>query len=293
MQRHPSLNLHAAVVLFALSGLFGKWLTLAPEWIVLGRTLFAAIALSAYIGFSTKQRFVIYQDDYWRFAITGLLLAGHWFSFFLAIQLSSVGFGLLMFASFPLFTALLMPLFNQGKLSVHTLVQSLLVIGGISLLTKNIAAHKAGYFALSAGLFSALSFAVLILLNKKLVTKYHACTIAWAQNVMATVILLPVMLIFSQTPEFTANNILLVILLGVIFTAFSHTLLNSALAVVSAFYASIAISLEPVYGVLAAAWLLAEPLSWQMLLGGGLIVSISFYQAWLNRKTVTPDTNTK
>ena len=282
-RNYPNLRLHIAVVLFALSGLFGKWLTLTPEWIVLARTLFATLALTLYIGYLSPQRFKINRVDYWRFVITGVLLSCHWFSFFLAIQLSSVSFGLLVFASFPLFTAILTPIFNQGQLTLHTLIQSILVIVGVSFLLADITHYQAGYLALGAGLFSAFSFAVLILMNKSVVKRYHASTMAWAQNLVATMVLLPILLFFTELPELNTQNIGLAILLGVVFTAFAHTLLNSSLAVISAFYASIAISLEPVYGVLAAAWLLAEPISLTMVLGGGLIISISFYQAWLNK----------
>ena len=46
--RHRSslLQVHAAVVLFGLAGLFGKWLALAPVFIVLGRVLFGSLALA-------------------------------------------------------------------------------------------------------------------------------------------------------------------------------------------------------------------------------------------------------
>ena len=39
------IALHGAVLLFGLSGLFGKWLDLPPVLIVLGRTAVAAVAL--------------------------------------------------------------------------------------------------------------------------------------------------------------------------------------------------------------------------------------------------------
>jgi len=46
--RHRSslLQVHAAVVLFGLAGLFGKWLVLAPVFIVPGRVLFGSLALA-------------------------------------------------------------------------------------------------------------------------------------------------------------------------------------------------------------------------------------------------------
>jgi len=40
------IALHAAVALFAMAGLFGKWLALSALAIVLGRTLVAALSLA-------------------------------------------------------------------------------------------------------------------------------------------------------------------------------------------------------------------------------------------------------
>ncbi len=46
MKRHGLLEIHIAVILFGLSGLFGKLLTLPPLVIVFGRTFFAFLTLS-------------------------------------------------------------------------------------------------------------------------------------------------------------------------------------------------------------------------------------------------------
>ena len=45
-QRSALVSLHAAVLLFGFAGLFGKWLALSPELIVLGRTIVASTASS-------------------------------------------------------------------------------------------------------------------------------------------------------------------------------------------------------------------------------------------------------
>ena len=44
-KRKNLLEIHAAVVLFGLAGLFGKWLIFSPVLIVLGRVFFASLAL--------------------------------------------------------------------------------------------------------------------------------------------------------------------------------------------------------------------------------------------------------
>src|SRR5207249_4149971 len=91
------------VLLFGFAGLFGKWLDLPPIFIVLGRTIVAAIALAALrvIRHDARPAF----DP--RLVATGATLALHWVAFFTAIQVASVAIGLLGFASFPLFVLVL------------------------------------------------------------------------------------------------------------------------------------------------------------------------------------------
>ena len=92
-------SVHVAVMLFGVAALFGKWLALPPWAIVLGRTTVASVALGALL---LIRREAFGRGD-WRLAANGAILALHWVAFFRAIQVSSVGIGLLGFASFPLF----------------------------------------------------------------------------------------------------------------------------------------------------------------------------------------------
>src|SRR5215212_9447572 len=102
-RRGALIGLHSAVLLFGIAGLFGKWLVLAPLWIVLGRTTVAAIALGV-VRIMQRNRHPPFDV---RLIATGAVLALHWVAFFAAIQIANVATGLLGFASFPLFVLLL------------------------------------------------------------------------------------------------------------------------------------------------------------------------------------------
>ena len=109
-------EIHLAVLLFGLAGLFGKWLALSPVIIVLGRVFFASVALALLFLF-TKQSLRIYpRKNYLLLFLLGLILSIHWISFFKSIQVSTVAVGLLSYSIFPVFTAFLEPLFFKEKL---------------------------------------------------------------------------------------------------------------------------------------------------------------------------------
>ena len=90
-KRHGLIEIHIAVLLFGLAGLFGKFLFLTPLVIVFGRTFFAALTLSAILFYSKIRIRPKSIQDFTVLILLGIILAIHWTTFFHAIQISSKG----------------------------------------------------------------------------------------------------------------------------------------------------------------------------------------------------------
>jgi len=99
-KKQSLLEIHAAVVLFGLAGLFGKWLTFSPFIIVLGRVFFASLALFLFFLFSRQSMRISPTKNYAVFILLGLILAVHLVAFFHSIQISTVAIGLLSYSVF-------------------------------------------------------------------------------------------------------------------------------------------------------------------------------------------------
>ncbi|HGY11058.1 MAG TPA: EamA family transporter, partial [Desulfobacterales bacterium] len=126
------IQIHIAVFLFGFAGLFGKFLSCSPLYIVFGRTFFAFIALFFYAKFVSKIKLSISSKSSGLFFILqGILLAVHWWSFFLSIQISSVAVGLVTFSTFPLFVTFMEPLFFKEKLEIKNIILAAVVFIGI------------------------------------------------------------------------------------------------------------------------------------------------------------------
>lgn len=125
------------------------------------------------------------------------------------------------------------------------------------------------------GLASGFTYAVLSMLNRKYVKAYSSLVIAFYEQLAATLVLIP--FLFLQKPVFHPKNILLLILLGTVFTAVSHSLFIGGLKNVKTQTAGIISSLEPVYGIIFAAVLLREIPALRELLGGIIILGTVFY----------------
>lgn len=275
----PYFQLHLAVALFGLAGLFGRWLNLHPILIVQGRTSFAALGLLLFLLFSRgfeKGSLSYYRNT----AILGLVLAFHWFAFFKAIQLTSLALALLSFASFPLFTLMLEWLLGKERILKFDFLLVLLSLAGTFLIIPN-DVNSPNFRGVIWGLASGLSFALMTVLNRSLVQNIKALRLAFHQNAFAALFLLG----FSMQLDlsFTATEISLLVLLGLVFTALSHSLFVNALKSVKAKTASLIAALEPVYGIIAAYFLFTEFPSIQSILGGALIISAGLISQFRNQ----------
>ena len=262
--------LHSAVLLFALSGLFAKWLNMPAITIVIGRSFFAVIALLLFILVLKKQQLTLTGKATVALLLTGLVLAFHWTSFFYAIQVSSVAIGLITFATFPVFVSFLEPIFFKESFQWQSLIQALLTIVGIGLILPLDNFNAEVTSGVVWGISSALSFALLTTLNRKFVKNISAKQVALYQNAFACLLLLPYL--FFNPISISVEQLSILVLLGVVFTAFAHSLFNYALKKVKAQTASIAVSLEPIYGIIAAYFLLNENINLMMFFGGTIVI---------------------
>ena len=276
-KRYGLLEIHLAVLLFGLAGLFGKLLPLSPFIIVLGRTFFASLALSAALFHSKTRIRPKSNKDLIVLIFLGILLAIHWTTFFHAIQVSTVAVGLLTYSTFPIFVTFMEPWFFKEHLRRFDILTAVTVVLGLTLVIPSFDFRNNITQGAFWGTVSGFTFAVKSILNRKYVgTELITCY----QNWMATLALLPFLFFinFSIQPM----DILLLAVLGVFCTALAHVLFVKSLIHIKTQLASITACLEPVYGILFAFALLGEIPALRTILGGGIILG-TIAMASINR----------
>lgn len=274
------ISILVALPFVSLTGLFGKFLTISPLLIVQGRSIFAFGTLLIALVFMRKKLFFKdYREWIW-LMVSGSILGIHWIAFFEAIQVSTVAIGLLSFASYPLFTTLLEPLFFKEVLRRKNVVAALIVICGLAIMATsseepNAIISGSVIQGLLWGLLAGFGFSVLTLLNRGYVRNHSPLLLTCWQNGFAALVLLPWSL--SESWMISGKEWSLLFILGVICTVGGHTLLINGLRHVKAQIASLLIAgLEPVGAIVFALFLLGEIPSLQTLLGGLLIVGTTF-----------------
>jgi drug/metabolite transporter (DMT)-like permease len=269
------VQVHAAVLLFGLAGLFGKWLTLPPVLIVFGRVVFAALALLAA---ALLARLPLPRPSFrglLTFAGLGVLLAVHWTTFFQSIQKAGVAVALITFSTFPVFVALLEPALFRERWRAADVLLALLALAGVAILVPGAELGDEVTEGACWGVASGLTFALLSLLNRQLLRRHGSITIALYQDAFAALALLP--LAARDWPAWTLHEVALLLILGVLCTAVAHALFIAGLRGLTTRTASMITCLEPVYGTLLAALFLRELPTVRTLLGGVLILSVAFY----------------
>ncbi len=210
------------------------------------------------------------RKDLLMLALSGAILALHWYSFFVAIQVSTVAIGLLAFSTFPLFVTFLEPFVFGERLHRYDVITALVVVAGLILVTPNWDISNHLTQGVLWGVFAAFTYAVLSLLSRSYVRVYPALTVALYQQAFAALCALPFALRWQGVP--TGRDILLLIVLGVVFTGFAQGLAVASLRHLRAQTVGVAFGLEPVYGILFAWLLLKEQPAARTLCGGFLIL---------------------
>ena len=271
-----------ALPFVSLTGLFGKFLSHSPLLIVQGRTVFAFGTLLLALLILRKKIIFSSYLEWLRLVLCGVILGLHWIAFFKSIQLSTVAIGLLTFASYPLFTTFLEPIFFQEKLSKRNISGVFIVICGLALMATSPSENSDSMLSESVidgvmwGLGGGLGFELLTLLNRDYVRHHSPLLLTCWQNGFAAIILLPWSL--AESWILTTTDWALLFVLGVICTVGGHALLINGLRNVQAQTASMLIAgLEPVCAIIFALFLLGEIPSLQTLLGGVLIVSTTVF----------------
>jgi drug/metabolite transporter (DMT)-like permease len=268
---------HVAVALFGLAGLFGKWLAISPAAIVFGRSLIAGIVLALLVAWQRTGRF----GPTWGLAANGVVLAVHWVTFFAAIQVATVAIGLLGFASFPLFVLVLESGLHGRRWHAADAAMALLAVAGLALLVPEFDIASRALQGLLLGVLSGFTFALLAVRNRTLAAGFPAPVVALWQNVFAALCLLPVLAWQRGAgAPVTLSVIALLLLLGVLCTALAHTLFIASMKHLSAHTASVIAALEPVYGMILAAWLLREIPDLRTCAGAVLIVVAALVASW-------------
>jgi drug/metabolite transporter (DMT)-like permease len=277
------LWLHFVVLLFGLTGIFGKLIE-APSFVLVWYRV--AIAIVAVFIFFKLKKTPFLLDKKWllRSLGVGVIVAVHWITFFESIKQSNVSVALICFSSTTLFTALIEPFFFKRKIKVYEILLGLVIIGGLSFIFTVELQYKLGILL---SIFSAFLASLFTVINGVFVKQQDAKVISFYQLIGCLLLVSIYSLVVSGVSlapyKLNLNDVVWVLILGVVCTAFAYIASVHVMKQLSPFTVTISVNLEPIYSILLAVaiWPQSETMSLSFYIGSAIVLMAILANAYL------------
>lgn len=249
------VQLHIFVFLAGLTGSLGYLIKLNGLVLVFYRILITVLCLWG-ISLFKKNKHQYSLTTQLSLLGTGMIIAMHWVCFYQSIKLANVSIALVCFSSTSLFTSLLEPLWEKGKIKVVEILISSLSLLGIYLIFHFDTQYQLGILV---GLCSSLFAAIFTIINKRFTHHIDIKTIQSYEMTGGLLFLIPFIVVYAIKTKFNIIGLLptsmdwfWLSILAIACTVWSTHLMLSALKQISAFTLNVTLNLEPVYGILLA-----------------------------------------
>ncbi|MDH5659531.1 MAG: DMT family transporter [Gammaproteobacteria bacterium] len=272
------IAVHSAVLIFGLTALFSKLISLTALEITLLRSIFAALIIALLFLWQRTSLSLNNSKDYGIVILLGVLLAIHWVTYFHAMQVSSIAVGVIALYTFPIITVFLEPLFHGENPHIKDIISALAVLIGIYLLVPEFSLSNETTQGLLWGIFSAFFFALRNIVQGHYFKGYTARHSLFYQTLITFFVLLPFS--YGVIPEVTNAQWGQLLVLGLFFTALPHTLFAFSLMNLKAKTVSLVACVQVVYATIFAALILSEWPQLSTIIGGGIVVSAAMYESY-------------
>ncbi|NPV59194.1 MAG: EamA family transporter [Actinobacteria bacterium] len=269
------LLIAGAAVLWGSVGVFLRWIDLPgrEHFVVFIRSIISLCFLTLVVYASGKREQFRPGKHPFLLVASGALLAFHWVIFMKALNNLSIGDAEFITYLAPVFVALLAPMLLGERLEGTTIVALALAVAGMFLIALT---GQDGGTALNGpgilyALTAAVSYALLLVILKKLRRDTPTLTITLYQTGVNALLLLP----FCAFRDFqvSTGGWVSLIVLGTVHTAFAGLVYVHAVKKVKAQHVGIIAYLEPLSSVVFGLIFLGEHPGWQDLAGGVLIIA--------------------
>ena len=287
--RNALLLLHLTVLIWGLTGIFGRLITQPADQLVYTPTVIALAGLAVaapIMGFPLLPN----RADLKHHLLTGFIIAGHWVTFYGGIKLATVSVAVTCLSASTIFTALIAPLWNRERVKGFEIALGLVVIAAIGLIFGFESEHRLGILVATC---SALLSAVFTVINGQLIKRDHAGRIGFYE-IFGVTLLTGAWLAFdgSLPPplwELPNDQIVHHLILGLLCTSFAFVAGIAVMRQLSAFTVSLTVNLEPVYTIVIALiiWGEDERLHVGSYIGFAMILAALFVNGWLHQRQRT------
>lgn len=290
------LYLHFCVFIWGFTAILGKLISLQALPLVWWRVLLCCVTLVAIL--QSRQILGLQRRMFWRLFGIGILVGIHWLCFYGAIKIANASVAVTTMATTSFFSALIEPVLLRRKVKWYELALGIFILPGMALVVGNI--DWTMRFGFGVGILGAFLAAVFTSLNKTIIENKPPppLVISFVElfgGLAVTSLALPFVLVYS--PELAVQprgwDWLWLGVLAWVCTLLPYYLTLQAMRYISAFATNLTINLEPVYGVVLAAFIFREDKDLNPNFYVGVLIIIlavfghPFLKKWFDKTPVT------
>jgi len=200
------------------------------------------------------------KSQFLKVSFVGFVVAAHWVTFYVSIQLSTASLGILCLSTTTLHVAWLEPIIMKKKFSWIEFLLGLVVVGGIYFVSGDFSTDE--YWAVLAGGISAFLAAFFAVSNAKFVEEMPSTHISMYELAMGFVGLTIFMALTGKLDTkmlvMSMSDFFWLLFLAIVCTSFAFLVTIDIVKRLGAFTVSLSINLEPVYTIILAIFILKE-----------------------------------
>lgn len=252
------VNLHLIVFIWGFTAILGALITVHSEALVWYRLLLASVFMFFFIVYKKISLKIPIKIVYQLFCV-GFLIALHWIFFFKAIKTSNVSVTLAIFSLGAFITSLLEPLLYNRKILWYEVLLGIIIITALLLVLQVEIDRLEGIIY---ALISIILGVLFTLFNGKLIAHHNASVITFYEF-LSGIVCISIYFLYQteitvESFRLTLNDFILLLILASVCTAYAFTASVKLMERLSPFTVMLTTSLEPVYGILLAYFILGN-----------------------------------
>lgn len=277
--KQARFRLVLSMVSFGTLAPFVRNIAVSSGELALYRAILASLLIGGFL-LATKQKknFRSLGKELYLLLFSGMAMGFNWILLFEAYKYTTVAIATLSYYFAPVIVTLVCPLLFHEKLTGKQILCFVMSTLGLALVIgiTNLGRGGNDVKGIAFGLGAAFLYATVILLNKfiKGITGIHRTLL---QFLAAIAVLVPYVLLTSgvNLGALDCTGWICLLVVGLVHTGITYCLYFTSLKELSGQEAAILSYMDPLVAVIIGVLVLKEPLSWQQMVGGLLILGFT------------------
>ena len=269
MKLNPYLEVIIAATFGGLGGALIKLLNLPATSTSFFRFIVPAVLLLLFLWY---RKIKLFRGNYKLLLAASLLNVVRIFCFVAGYTFTSMGNAIIIFFTWPIFGALLGIILLKEKIKLRTILLFGLAFAGIIIMymNKEFSFTNSDFIGMTAMIISAITYALTIIIFKKELVNYTKTETIFYQNLIGAIVFIPFIVINKPLPTLSQTGI--GILYAIVAGMCTFYFFFSALKRLKVSHYSLLTYWEVVAAVFFGWLIFGEVITWNMFVGGMLIV---------------------